>query len=166
MENIRKASLDDHPTIIDIYNQAVEAGFQTADTEKVTYEEALNWMRGHLKDPHPVFVFTIDDQVAGWLSISAYRPGRKALRFTKEVSSYVHKNYRARGIGSKLLEHAIEYCRQQSIRNIFAILLDCNKASVRTLEKYGFSRWAHLPEVADFDGQVVGQYYYGKKVDD
>ena len=164
MEKIRKASLEEHRAVIDIYNQAIEAGFQTADTEKITHEEALNWMRGHLKDPHPVFVYTIDDEVVGWLSISAYRPGRKALRFTKEVSSYVHKDYRARGIGSELLEHALGYCRQHNIRNIFAILLDCNKASVRTLEKYGFSHWAHLPEVADFDGQVVGQYYYGRRV--
>lgn len=165
MENIRKATLEDHQAIIDIYNQAVEDGLKTADTEIISLDEGLEWLKGHLKGPHPVFIYTVDEQVAGWLSISAYRPGRQALRFTKEVSSYIHRDYRAKGIGSKLLEYAIEYCRNRGIRNIFAILLDTNKASVAVLEKFGFSRWGHLPDVADFDGQEVGQYYYGKRID-
>lgn len=65
MEKIRKATLDDHQAIIDIYNQAVEDGLKTADTKKTSTEEGFNWMKGHLKGPHPVFVYIVDQQVAG-----------------------------------------------------------------------------------------------------
>lgn len=164
MEEIRKATLEDCQAIIDIYNQAVEDGLKTADTEKISFDEGKEWLKGHLEDPHPVFVYTVDQQVAGWLSISAYRPGRQALRFTKEVSAYIHRDIRAKGAGSKLMEYTIEYCRKTQIKNIFAILLDTNKASIGVLEKFGFSRWGHLPKVADFEGKEVGQYYYGKRI--
>lgn len=164
MEKIRKATLEDSQAIIDIYNQAVEDGLKTADTEKVSFDEGKEWLKDHLEDPHSVFVYIADEKVTGWLSISAYRPGRQALRFTKEVSAYIHRDYRAKGIGSKLVEHAIEYCRKNQIKSIFAILLDTNKASIGVLKKYGFTRWAHLPKVADFDGEEVGQFYYGKRI--
>lgn len=166
MEKIRKATTDDHQAIIDIYNQAVEDGLRTADTEFVTLDSSRKWLEGHLDDLHPIFVCTIGGQLAGWVSISAYRPGRRALRFTKEVSSYVHRDYRGRGIGSKLLEHTIDYSRKKGIKNIFAILLETNTPSIRVLEKFGFARWGHLPRVAVFNGKEVGQYYYGKRIAD
>ena len=164
MEKIRKATLEDSQAIIDIYNQAVEDGLKTADTEKVSPEDGLSWIKGHLEDPHPVFVHIADEKITGWLSISPYRPGRKALRFTKEVSAYIHRDYRAKGAGSKLVEYTIEYCRKEKIKNIFAILLDTNKASIGVLEKFGFSCWGHLPKVGDLEGRELGRYYYGKGV--
>ena len=147
-----------------IYNQAVRAGFQTGDRTEVTTEDRRAWLEAHQPERHPVYVGELDGAVAGWLSVSPYRPGREALRFTAEVSYYVDEAHHGRGVAGRLLEHAIQQAPPLGLKTYFAIVLDKNDASCRLLEKFGFARWGHLPGVADYDGEECGQWYYGKRV--
>jgi phosphinothricin acetyltransferase len=107
-----------------------------------------------------------DGVVAGWCSLSAYRPGRMALRFTAEMSCFIDQACQRRGVGTALVAHAIAACPKLQIKNVFAVLLEHNAASTAMLEKLGFERWGFLPRIADFDGQECGQFYFGKRVAD
>lgn len=163
---IRLAQIDDLPAIVDIYNQAIPSKQSTGDTQPVRVEDRLTWFREHRPDEHPIFVAEAepDGQVAGWCSLSAYRPGRAALRFTAEISYYIALAYHRQGIATSLVEHAIAFCPAIQIRHLFAIVLEGNQASLRLLEKMGFEQWGYLPRVADFDGKEVGHLYYGRHV--
>jgi phosphinothricin acetyltransferase len=160
---IRTANPHDLPAIVDIYNQAVALKYATADLSPVSLESKASWLAEH-DAGHPVYVADVDGAVVGWCSISEYRPGRKALRHTAEISYYVHEDYRGTGIASRLVEHAIQECPKLEIKTLFAILLDTNTASVRLLEKFGFQKWGHMPNVADFDGKEAGHLYYGLRL--
>ena len=103
--------------------------------------------------------------VIGYISISAYRPGRSALRHTAEVSYYVDFKHHRTGVASRLMEYAIGSCRSLEIKSLFGILMESNDSSIKLLKKYGFEQWAHLPRVADYNGVEVGQVYYGLRVD-
>ncbi|MDW7692868.1 GNAT family N-acetyltransferase [Flammeovirgaceae bacterium SG7u.111] len=164
MINIRPAISDDFESVIHIYNQAVTSSFCTADTEPVTLEERLDWFRSHVGGAYPIFVAESEGEVLGWISISAYRLGRKALRFAVEVSYYVERNLLGKGIGSFLMDCALKEAKELGYKSIFAILLDRNEKSIALLEKFGFEKWGHLPEICDFDGEICGQFYYGRKV--
>jgi L-amino acid N-acyltransferase YncA len=161
---IRFATCNDLPKIIEIYNQAIDAGFRTADIYRVTIEERLPWFGEHSPERYPLLVCEIDGIVVGWLSVSPYRPGRMALRFTVEVSYYVHADYQRRGIAGALIADAIEKSRSIGYKTMFAIVLDCNAASCALLEKYGFEKWGFMPGVADFNGVECGHVYYGKRL--
>jgi phosphinothricin acetyltransferase len=63
-----------------------------------------------------------------------------------------------------MMSYALSHAHQYNIKTLFAVLLETNLASIRLLEKYDFKRWAYLPGVADFNGEEVGQYYYGRRV--
>jgi phosphinothricin acetyltransferase len=158
---IRLAQIDDLPAIVDIYNQAILSKQSTGDTQPLRVEDRMTWFAEHRPDEHPIFVADVDGQVAGWCSLSAYRPGRAALRFTAEISYYISYAYHRRGIATTLVEHAVATCPALQIRHIFAIVLEGNEASLKLLEKMGFEKWGYLPRVADFDGREVGQLYYG-----
>lgn len=160
---IRQARKEDLPSINEIYNQSVPTKSSTADIYPVTIEERELWFNAHGKN-YPIFVAQENDLVTGWISISAYRPGRQALRFTAEISYYVHKDFQKKGIGSMLMAYAVENAPKYGIRTLFAILLENNSSSIKLLEKFNFEKWAHLPYVADFDGIEIGQYYFGRKV--
>lgn len=162
--SIRLAQIGDLPAIVDIYNQAIPSRQATADTEPVRLEDRLAWFREHRQEEHPIFVADPDGQVAGWCSLSAYRPGRAALRATAEISYYIAPAYQRRGIGTALIEHALAACPALGIRHLFAIVLENNQASTGLLEKMGFERWGYLPRVADFDGVEVGHLYLGRHV--
>jgi phosphinothricin acetyltransferase len=161
---IRLAQIDDLPTILDIYNQSIPSKQATGDTQPLQVEDRMTWFAEHAPDEHPIFVADVDGEVAGWCSLSPYRAGRAALRFTAEISYYIASAYHRRGIGTALVEHALAACPALGIRHLFAIVLEGNEASVKLLEKMGFEQWGFLPKVADFDGKAVGHLYYGRHV--
>ncbi len=163
MASIRLATLADLPRIVDIYNQAIAARNVTADMVPFTVEQRLDWFQVHTPEAYPICVCEQDGQVLGWLSVSPYR-GRPALRRTAEVSYYVDYGHHGGGIGSALLAHALADAPRLGKKVYIAILLERNTGSIRLLEKFGFERWGYLPEVAEFDGQLCGQFYYGRRV--
>lgn len=162
---IRIAGLSDLPAIVAIYNQAVPTHRSTANTTPYTAEGRKTWFMDHEPDKHPIFVAEANGVVVGWCSLSGYRPGRAALRFTAEISYYVDTSHHEQGIGSALIRHALQTCPSLGIKNVVAVLIDRNEGSRRLLEKNGFRQWGYLPRVLDFDGDECGEYYYGKQVD-
>ena len=161
---IRLAQIEDLPVLVDIYNQSIPSKHSTGDTQPLRVEDRLMWFREHLPEKHPIFVAEVDGGLAGWCSLSAYRPGRAALRFTAEISYYIALAYHLRGIGTALVEHTIAACPALQIRHLFAIVLEGNQASLKLLAKMGFEQWGYLPGVADFDGNEVGHLYYGRHI--
>ena len=142
---IRPATYDDLEFINEIYNLAIQSGISTADTEAITMKERKRWFKKHKPDQYPVFVAEQDGRVVGWISISAYRPGRKALRFTKEVSYYIHPEYQQKGMGSALMEFIIKNASQYDAKILLAMLLQQNTASIKLLKKYGFKGFIVKP---------------------
>lgn len=162
---IRIADTRDLPAIVKIYNEAIPSKRSTADTQPVHLEDRISWFKEHKPDEYPIFVAEVDGQVAGWCSLSAYRPGRAALRATAEISYYVSTAYHRRGVGTALLEHALAACPALGIRHLFAIVLEGNEASLKLLKNAGFTQWGYLSRVANFDGQEIGHLYYGRHVE-
>jgi len=163
--NIRIAKLKDLEAMVQIYNQSIAAGQKTADTTLVTTEDRQKWFQSHTPDKYPILVAEEKGSIVGYLTISAYRPGRMALTSTAEVSFFIHFEHHRQGIASSLLQHAIDMCPSLKIRTLFGILLDSNQESIKLLEKYGFAKWGHLPRVAEFDGIEVGHFYFGLRID-
>lgn len=160
MISIVKAEQKYAEAITDIYNQAV-ALKQTGDTVAVTVESRAKWLDEHNGDGYPVFVAVDEGKVVGWLSFSAYRPGRAAFKHTAEVSYYVDGNNQQKGTGTLLLNYAKEYAAANSFTTLIAIILENNEASIKLMKKCGFMQWGFLPAVADFNGMKVGHVYYG-----
>lgn len=161
---LRLAREADVPAITEIYNQAIALRSATADLSPVSEADRRAWLAQHVPGEYPVFVAETEAGVMAWCSLSAYRPGRMALRHTAEISYYVHEQARGQGFGSALIAYAIKQCPDLGLKTLFAILLDVNKDSVRLLEKFGFERWGHMPGVADFDGKECGHLYYGIRI--
>ena len=161
---IRNAAIKDLAEIVNIYNCAIHSKFETADTSSIHWKKKIGWFKKHKPDTYPIFVYDINGIVAGWISLSPYREGRKALRFTIEISYYVHPAFKQKGIGSNLLEHAIESSRALNYKTLLAIVLDRNQASINLLMKYGFLQWGQLPDIADFDSAECGHVYYGLRI--
>jgi len=164
MSGIRDLHFDDLAAVNEIYNQAVAAKFSTAHTEPITMEERMAWFREHNREHYPVYVWEENGVVAGWISFSPYRKGRKALQSAAEISYYVHSGFQRRGIGSALLEYAISRAEGLKFKTLIAILLEPNTASVALLEKSGFEKWGNMPGVAEIDGGQYNHQYYGLRL--
>jgi phosphinothricin acetyltransferase len=161
---IRTASEKDFADIVKIYNHAVDEKYATADTEHVSVDSRKYWFALHSPGSYPIYVAEENKEVIGWCSLSPHRPGRKALSKVAEISYYVHKDHRQKGVANSLISYTLNEAVRLGFKNLISILLDVNKRSIYLLEKYGFERWGHLPVIAEIDGLVCGQYIYGRKV--
>ena len=157
----RQALTSDLPKIIDIYNQAINARHCTADTELVDYDNRLKWFNQHNSIKTPIFVYEVEGKVVAYGYISLYRFGRKAFEGVGEVSYYIDFSHHRKGIGNLMMEHLITEAKKIGYTHLVAILLDCNKKSVALLEKYKFSCWGIMPEIANIDGEHYSHLYYG-----
>jgi L-amino acid N-acyltransferase YncA len=161
---IRLAHWDDLAAVNDIYNQAVMERFCTAHLSPEDMETRRHWFTGHKPERYPVFVSCRQETITGWVSLGPYRPGRQALAHVGEVSYYVDRAYRGQGIGSQLLGYAIDAAPGCGLSVLIAILLDRNPASMRLLEKFGFSRWGAMPGIALIGSETADHLYYGLKL--
>ena len=161
---IRKIEIADLDAVNEIYNQAIRSKYQTAETEETSLEYRRCWYEVHLSGNCPVFVLEEDGEVEGWISLREYRKGRRALRYTSEVSFYIRKDKQGQGIGTQLLKFAIDRAREISIKTLIAILLEPNTPSIRLLEKFNFQKWGDMPNVAVFDGIECNHQYYGLRI--
>jgi len=163
---IRLATYRDLESINEIYNLAIPSRISTADTELITIKERKRWFKKHKPDKYPVYVAEMDSRLVGWITLGPYRPGGKALRYTLEVSYYIHPDHQRKGIGSGLMKFIIEKAPDYQVKTLIAILLEQNKASIRLLEKFGFKKWGLMPRAADFNGREDNHLYYGLRVKD
>jgi L-amino acid N-acyltransferase YncA len=162
--NIRLAELSDLPDIVTILNHAIVKGGCNAILNEVSVSDRREWFKSHTPNKYPIFVAELNNITVGWSSLSNYRPEREALRYTSEVSYYVHKDYQGKGIGSQLLDYCIYQCEKLETKTLVAILLDVNSTSIGLLKKFGFKQWGLLPNVVDFKGIELGHMFYGLRV--
>jgi L-amino acid N-acyltransferase YncA len=162
MHIIRLATSTDLPRLVEIYNQAIASQTATADTIPFTVEARTGWFTAHDPDIDPIYACEDENGlVVGYLSISPYRD-RPALARTAEISYYVDYRQHGQGIGSALMEHALQDAQRTGKKVYVAIVLERNASSVRLLEKYGFKRWGYLPNVAEFSDGLCGQFIFGR----
>jgi L-amino acid N-acyltransferase YncA len=163
---IRKIEMADLDAVNEIYNQAVRSKYQTAETEETSLDDRRRWYEEHLSGCYPVFVIEDLGEVVGWISLSEYRKGRRALRHTSEVGFYIRKDKQGKGLGTQLLKFVIREAREIGIKTLIAILLEPNTPSIRLLEKFNFQKWGDMPNVAEFDGIECNHQFYGLRIAD
>ncbi len=162
--DIRLATEEDLAAINGIYNQAVRQRFCTAHLAPVDLDYRRAWFCDHPPERYPVFVYQEDNVIKGWASLGAYRADREALAHVAEVSYFVDNESRGRGIGSQLLQYALNVAPGCGLKVLVAILLDKNPASISLLKKFGFSLWGSMPGIASIGDETADHLYYGLKL--
>ena len=142
---LRGATEADLVVILDIYNDAVLHSTATFDLEPRSWEEQQRWFQEH-RPPYAVFVATAGDTVAGWGSLSPFRP-RPGYRFTAEDSIYVRQDFRGRGIGTALLGLLVDAASRGRFHTVMALIDGDNALSIRLHERFGFRHVGTFGEV-------------------
>lgn len=156
------AAITDLPEIVRIYNQTVPTRQATADLEPVSVEDRLDWFLGHNADTRPLWLIKVGDTIVGWISLTDFY-GRIAYHKTVEVSIYIDEDYRGQQLGAKALQHVEANVQNLAVETVLAFIFGHNKPSKRLFEKFGYTLWAHLPEVAELDGVKRDLDILGKK---
>lgn len=159
---IRRANNEDLIRIVEIYNQTIKLKNVTADTEEVSVESRLNWF-SKFNDLRPMWVYEFNNEVIAWLSFKSFY-GRPAYSQTVEMSLYIDEAHRSKGIGTDMLLHAINHCKEINIHTILAFIFGNNHSSLHFFKKHGFVEYGNLPAVAVMEEQEIDLCILGLKV--
>ena len=81
------------------------------------------------KKNHPVFVAEERGKIVGWSSLSPWSD-RCAYDTTVEVSVYIHKDHRGKGIGSDLLEMVTLEGKKENNHTVISRIAEGNEVSI------------------------------------
>lgn len=160
---IRDATIKDLESIVKIYNSTIESRMVTADVEEVTVSSREKWFLDHSPNFRPIWVAEEKNIITGWLSFQSFY-GRPAYNETVEISIYIHKDHRKKGLGEILLLKALNYCPVLNIRTVLGFIFGHNAPSINLFQKHGFKVWGNLPGVAKLDGIERDVLILGKKI--
>lgn len=159
----RNATIADMPGIVAIYNTTIAGRMVTADTEPVSVESRMPWFDIHNPEKRPLWVIEEAGNMLGWVSFQSFY-GRPAYNGTAEISIYLDENQRGRGLGKFALEYAMTQCPRLEIHTLLGFIFAHNEPSIKLFEKLGFTRWAHLPNIAVLDGVERSLDILGKRI--
>ena len=114
---IRPAVQEDVREMMEIFNYEARNSTASFTITEQSYEERLAWFRSHGGERHPLIAAEQDGRVAGYACLSDYRP-YEAYKGTAELSVYVSRDFRRRGIGEALMRELLDMARSLSLIHI------------------------------------------------
>ncbi|MHB1908390.1 MAG: GNAT family N-acetyltransferase [Nitrososphaerales archaeon] len=142
---IREAKEQDLRSILEIYNDAVLTTSATFDLEPVSFEARKAWFCEH-GGKYPLVVAEIEGKVVGYSCVSPYAK-KAGYSKTVELSVYVHKSYRNKGIGKLLVSEIIERSRKLGYHAIVSGISGSNYGSEILHRKAGFELRGYMKQI-------------------
>ena len=143
---LRDATVEDLPGIMDIYNDAVLNTTAIWNEIVVDLDNRKEWFKARKDRGFPVIVAVMDGQVTGYASYGDWR-AFDGYRHTREHSIYVHKDARGLGLGKQLMQALIDHARSNDVHVLIGAIESENLASIRLHEAMGFRIAGRFSEV-------------------
>jgi phosphinothricin acetyltransferase len=160
----KNATQNDLEQIVEIYNSTIASRMVTADTEPVTVESRQLWFEEHSAGKRPLWVIENNaDKIIGWVSFRSFY-GRPAYDATAEISIYLDKEQRGKGLGKEVLRYCIDHATEFGIKTLLGFIFSHNEQSLKLFRDLGFEDWATLPNIAVLDGQERSLKILGKRI--
>jgi L-amino acid N-acyltransferase YncA len=132
MVYIRKFEQDDFDSVKDIYQQGIDAGNATFQTQAKEWDEWNNSMLQVCR-----LVAVENGRVVGWAALSPVS-SRCVYAGVAEVSVYVSSEAHGKGIGQALLSKLVEESEKEGFWTLQAGIFPENKSSIALHKKNGF----------------------------
>ncbi|GKU80816.1 GNAT family N-acetyltransferase [Niallia sp. NCCP-28] len=134
---IRDMQEKDLPEVLEIYNDAIIHTTAVYSYTPQTLQDRKIWYKQKVEDGYPVLVFEENNIVMGFATYGQFRPW-PGFKYTIEHSVYVHKEFRKKGIGTKLLKALIAVAESQKYATLIAGIDANNEKSILAHKKLGF----------------------------
>ena len=151
---VRGATEADAARICLIYNQGIEDRLATLETELRTPDERRRWLE--TRSPrYPVIVAEPADHApVAWGSLNVFN-ARECYRHVADISVYVERGWRGRGVGRVVLARLIDLGREHRFHKLVLSAFPFNQAGVALYERLGFRTVGIYKEQGLLDGTWV-----------
>lgn len=144
--HITAMSPEDWPALEKIYRQGVATGNATFETESPGWD---GWNDKH--HMHSRLVARSKNRILGWAALSPVST-RHVYAGVAEVSIYVAREARGKGVGRALLSALVEHSEQNGIWTLQAGIFPENVASIRLHKSCGFREVGRRERIGKLKG--------------
>lgn len=150
---IRPATAEDLDDILLIYNQGIEDRIATLETDSKDRDYIRQWFGEH-QGRHTVLVAEADRQIAGWASLNPYSH-RCAYKGVADLSIYIRREFRGKGIGSVLLPALESEARRNQFYKLVLFTFPFNLKGQGLYRKLGYREVGVFKDQGILDGQPI-----------
>lgn len=150
----RKAKIEDIPFITKIYNQGIEDRVATLETRLRDIDEMKEWLISR-KDRYKVVVIEDSEAIVrGWASINVFN-SRCCYSGVGDISIYVERNMRGKGLGKLLLNYLIIIAKEQDFHKLILSTFEQNEVGKRLYRSTGFREVGTYVNQGILDGKFI-----------
>jgi L-amino acid N-acyltransferase YncA len=136
---IRLAQIDDLEGMVEVYLRVGEEGLFVAAEPPVDRHERRLWLEHRIDSPWTLVLVALNGTDAiGYLTAVG------SERQPAAIGLGVSKMWRNRGVGTKLVEAAIGWGKDQGVHKLATEVFPHNEPTLHLFEKLGFAREGHL----------------------
>lgn len=150
---IRPAETKDIEVILLIYNQGIEDKIATLEEEQKDFEYMRTWFDNHV-GRFSVLIAEKDDEVVGWVSLSPYS-SRCAYAGVAELSIYIRRDQRGKGVGTFLIKEIEQVAIQNSFDKIVLFTFPFNLLGQGLYKKNGYREVGVFKNQGKLNGKFV-----------
>jgi L-amino acid N-acyltransferase YncA len=151
---VRVASIGDIEQIAEIYNQGIEDRIATLETNVKTVDEMKQWLTIR-SERHKVLVLEGENRVVkGWASLNIFNT-RECYQGVADLSIYIRREERSKGLGTKLLSSLIEVAKQVDFYKMVLTTLAVNSIGHKLYNSLGFTKVGTYVKQGRLDGKWV-----------
>jgi L-amino acid N-acyltransferase YncA len=150
---IRLATEKDIDSIQMIYNQGIEDRIATLETETKDYSFMKDWFDKH-NGRYQVIVAEEGNKILGWASLNPYN-NRAAYLGVADLSLYISRESRGKGIGGKLLEAIQIIAKENDFHKIVLFTFPFNQLGQGLYRNKGYREVGVFKNQGILDGQYV-----------
>lgn len=137
---------DHYTRVAEIYSEGLATGISTFETKVPSWDE---WNEKFLTQGRLVAV--IDEKIAAWCTLGAVSK-REVYRGVAEITIYVGREFRGKGIGKQLLLALIEESEKLGFWTLQARIFPQNNASIQLHKACGFRMMGRKEKIGARNG--------------
>ena len=160
---IRKPTPEDAKAIVDLISRAdTQTTFLARNPGEfqTTVEAESKIIEAVLANPDAEwFLAEYENKIVGQCAVGLIRRNER-FRHRADVAFVVDKSYCGMGIGGKMMEACIAWCRDRGILQIELDVVKQNERAIRMYQSFGFEVVGTLPRAMRYpDGTYADEYY-------
>lgn len=147
----------DWPSVAKIYEEGIATGIATFETKVPTFKD---WDNAHMANCR--FVAKSGAMTLGWAALSPVS-SRCVYGGVAEVSIYIGKKSRGKGIGRLLLEHLITSSEKEGIWTLQSGIFPSNIGSIKVHKAVGFRRIGKRKRIGKLNGHWIDNILFERR---
>lgn len=150
---VREARACDIDSITKVYNEGIEDRIATLETRLRDEVEMAQWLENR-DERYKVIVIESDGVIYGWASVNVFN-SRCCYSGVGDISIYIEREHRGKGIGEILLDGLINVAKEQDFHKLVLSTFDFNKVGHKLYKSLGFREVGTYMNQGILDGEFV-----------